>query len=338
MKDYEIIYNLITNNNIQQAIEKLNDKNNGLSEIDYIYLYILLLLQINQFEEAEKTLNNVLSSSNDERLIKLKYFLQTIENTPKINSANLRLLNLVCGQTYHKEWINIDISSHSEYVLAHDLTKEIPFNDNIFDVVYHSHILEHFPKNYAHKFIKECYRVLKPGGIIRVVVPDLEGIVKEYILNLEQALSGDPIAQEKYNWIMLELYDQTVRNQSGGEMLHYLVQDNLIIKDYIISRIGAEAINIINNKDSINKNLQFRKNDTELSAEEIGNFRKSGEIHQWMYDRYSLNKLLKECGFHEIQIKKYNESLIPDFNLYCLDITPEGLQRKPDSLYIEAIK
>ena len=86
------------------------------------------------------------------------------------------MLNLGCGGRFHPEWTNIDFYSSGGAVIAHDLNLGIPFPDSSFDVVYHSHVLEHFPKAKARRFIAECVRVLKPGGILRVVVPDLEDL------------------------------------------------------------------------------------------------------------------------------------------------------------------
>lgn len=70
----------------------------------------------------------------------------------------------------------------------------------------------------------------------------------------------------------------------------------------------------------------------------IGNFRQNGEIHQWMYDRYSLSLILGECGFQEMVKCAANESRIANWNSFCLDIEPNGEVYKPDSLYMEGIK
>ncbi|MGB7623746.1 MAG: class I SAM-dependent methyltransferase, partial [Terriglobia bacterium] len=52
-----------------------------------------------------------------------------------------------------------------------NLAKGIPFPDLSFDVVYHSHFLEHVEKESAPAMIRECLRVLRRGGLLRVVVP-----------------------------------------------------------------------------------------------------------------------------------------------------------------------
>jgi hypothetical protein len=68
-----------------------------------------------------------------------------------------------------------------------------------------------------------------------------------------------------------------------------------------------------------------------------GVFRSSGEIHCWMYDRYSLHRLLAQAGFTSIKLCKADESSIPNFGSYNLDLS-EKFIRKPDSIYMEAMK
>ncbi len=122
----------------------------------------------------------------------------------------MKMLNLGCGSRWHKDWVNLDFNSNSEFVQKYNLYKPLPFDDSSIDIVYSSHVLEHFPKCFAPKFLQECYRILKKGGIIRVVVPDLEILAKNYISFLELARDGNLDAEEKYNWTLIELFDQMV--------------------------------------------------------------------------------------------------------------------------------
>lgn len=249
----------------------------------------------------------------------------------------MKLVNLGCGNRYHKDWINLDFKSNSEYVIEYDLHTSLPFDDKSVDVIYSSHVLEHFSKCFAPKFLEECYRVLKPKGIIRVVVPDLEQIVKNYINFLEKAKLGDTDSQEKYEWTMIELFDQMVRNQSGGEMLNYWKQNPMPQEDFVIERTGSEvknALKIIRKNPNIKPQLECIQH----SAKEIGEFRLSGEIHQWMYDEYSLERILKNVGFKDIIRCNADKSNIAEFNKYMLDIEHDGNIRKPESLFMEAVK
>lgn len=252
-----------------------------------------------------------------------------------------KLLNLGCGNIIRKDWVHIDFTSRHKEVIAHNLRKGIPFPDNEFDGVYHSHVLEHFAKDEALLFIKECFRVLKIGGIIRVVVPDLEGIVKEYLKWMDSAYKGLYKADSNYEWIMLELFDQTVRNYSGGEMGKYLAQENMPNKEFIAERIGDEFIEQFNtnNFKMVQNNIvsQQQALSEDTMCYNIGRFRMGGEIHQWMYDRYSLSRLLKQAGFVKIEIKTALESNISDFNKYELD-TYKGKPRGASSLFVEAFK
>ena len=272
----------------------------------------------------------------------------------------MKYLNLGCGNWYSKDWINVDFISDNEYVQQFDLTNGIPFSDNSFEVIYHSHVLEHFNKEYALSFLRECYRVLTPTGIIRVVVPDLEGIVKEYIANLELAKIGDESAKKNYNWSMLEMYDQSVRNISGGYMAKYWTQDKVDNEEYIVSRVGHEYTNfrksflrrkniptskspkwkayfqISNYRNKIIKFLSGNKYTSQYTR--IGEFRSSGEIHQWMYDEYSLGELLRKSGFLEVVRQTAFQSNMPQWKKYRYLDVKGNAARKPDSLFMEAIK
>lgn len=274
---------------------------------------------------------------------------------------SIKLLNLGCGSHFDRRWTNVDFTCTGAGVIAHNLCAGIPFADATFDVVYHSHVLEHFEKKAALVFLRDCHRVLKPGGIIRVAVPDLEQIARSYLVHLENALNGDRASEDNYEWIMLEMFDQMVRNSSGGEMKEYWKKDPIPAENYMISRVGSEAkkyIQAIKNQPAqeAGKKKSFAGLKKILSAEflkggllklllqnvpsalEIGRFRTSGEIHQWMYDRYSLRKALEAAGFAQTTLKAADQSWIPNFNTYCLDIEIDGSTRKPDSLFMEARK
>lgn len=286
-------------------------------------------------------------------------------------SKKLPYLNLGCGSHYNEDWVNVDFVSTGAGVIGHNLKNGIPFNDNSFEVVYHSHVLEHFTKHDGKKFLTECYRVLKPGGIIRVAIPDLQKIIEQYqnILSQLKQKPNDQYLKACYDWILLEMYDQTVRNKSGGSMAEYLQQPGLLNEDYILDRCGYEVKFIIDSyRNAENKNLQaisvhspgiikrmvtffsaFRSLHSiktmlakkllgkEYKFYELGKFKSGGEIHQWMYDEYSLSRLLSEIGFKNIRLCQPFESNIKEWNNFSLE-TVGGKIRKPDSLFMEASK
>ena len=143
----------------------------------------------------------------------------------------MKLLNLGCGTRYHVAWTNIDFKPIYPHVIAHNLRKGIPFDSGTFDFVYHSHLIEHFSREEACSFIKECYRVLKCNGVLRIAYPNLESIVNLYTKLLIEIRNGNKECANDYDWIMLELLDQSVRNYPGGaQCLNILYRKKSLIK------------------------------------------------------------------------------------------------------------
>lgn len=63
----------------------------------------------------------------------------------------------------------------------HDCRKKLPFENNSVDFLYTSHFVEHLKRYEAVDFLKDCFRILKPGGVLRICVPDMEEISKKYL-------------------------------------------------------------------------------------------------------------------------------------------------------------
>jgi predicted SAM-dependent methyltransferase len=61
-----------------------------------------------------------------------------------------------------------------------DATSRFPFPDNTFEKIYSEHMIEHLSYENGKKMIAECYRSLKPGGIIRVSTPDFAFLIGLY--------------------------------------------------------------------------------------------------------------------------------------------------------------
>ena len=149
------------------------------------------------------------------------------------------MLNVGCGQRFHADWVNVDLMPVDKAVQSCDISKGLPFDDGQFDAVYHSHVLEHLEPDAGRDLLTECLRVLKPGGVVRIVVPDLEQIASLYLQKHQQAWDGNGKPVD-YRWMKLELLDQLVRGQSGGEMGRFIVEDSVEDKTFAKQRIGHE--------------------------------------------------------------------------------------------------
>jgi SAM-dependent methyltransferase len=129
-------------------------------------------------------------------------------------------LNVGCGTTAPEGWVNIDRSPglalarhprlHSAAVCVGvlrgpqaevrwprnvrwiDVTKGLPFADGSVGVVYSSHILEHFTRADAVRFLVECRRVSRRDGLLRLALPDLRRMAERYLA------STDPEAADAF--------------------------------------------------------------------------------------------------------------------------------------------
>jgi len=251
-------------------------------------------------------------------------------------------LNVGCGSLFSKEWTNID-QKGSQDVFGHDLRKPLPFPDASFDATYSSHVLEHFTPEDGRRFLREQWRVLKPGGICRVVIPDLERLCRDYLAQLERASQkDDPAAKLDYQWAVMLLIDQMVREDCGGEILRAF-RERRFDPDFVRRQIGDEAdffLNAPQPQPAAPRSGGAMGEIKQVAKHLLGrDARGQGEAHRWMYDRLSLRFVLEEVGFADFRVMTHLESALPDWDKYRLDTSRhETGPRKPDSLFAEARK
>jgi SAM-dependent methyltransferase len=243
----------------------------------------------------------------------------------------LKILNLGCGTktSPHPSVVNIDWSillrirsnpvlralaplllnddrlqrfrTLPDNLVVHDLSQGIPFPDNSVDMVYHSHVLEHLDRDVARGFVRECARVLRPGGLIRVVVPDFERYCRRYLEDVDRC------------------------EQLGGQA----IQDHdKLFEPMLLMSVLREA-------DGTSRQRPARRR---VENWLLGDARKRGETHQWMYDRFNLAALLGSCGFVEPTVRRFDSSGLQDWHAFELDRDKSGSEYKPESLYMEATK
>lgn len=270
-------------------------------------------------------------------------------------TADFAGINLACGGKLCREpgWINGDHSPSEKDVIKINLLKPFLYPDNTFDVVYHSQFIEHLPYQKALAFMSECHRILKPGGVLRVVTPDLHNQAVEYLRNLQAVLDspGDEGAKLRYDWIRLEMLDQLTRHTSGGDMITFLSQSGRNIRDYLWQRMGRSGENLIPSYEGEIKGLSIKDllrnikrqvidslNKITPEPIRVGRFRLSGESHLCMYDEYLLSILFAKSGFGNIVKVGAKESGIPNWDLTQLDCDRQGNPDGQCSLFMEAVK
>lgn len=263
---------------------------------------------------------------------------------PRRRPAPRPLLNLGCGSRRHPAWTNVDLHPCGADVIAADLRRPLPFADGCFTAVYAAHVLEHLAPGAAFALVKECRRVLRPAGIVRVVVPDLERVARDYLASLDRtAAEATDDARWEHRWMTVELLDQLVRTRPGGVMRRWWSCDPVPCRGLIEARLGAEATAGIDALAEERRRTGAAAGDpaailrdAPASARAMARLTTHGERHLWMYDRVSLAGLLAEAGFVDVRRVAAAESSIPDFTASGLDTDSAGKPHKPDSLFMEA--
>jgi len=144
----------------------------------------------------------------------------------------MKKVNLGSGTTCLADWINIDNSFNARLAkypwlrywlfkigilpkkyyeipwsmcikstLVRDVRKKLPFDNNSVNFIYSSHLIEHLRKDEAEKLLRDCLRVLKSGGVIRLSVPDLEFMARNYLKERQDAWNNrqnDWLPSEKF--------------------------------------------------------------------------------------------------------------------------------------------
>ena len=83
-----------------------------------------------------------------------------------------RKINLGCGGNILAGWENYDAEV--------DISKPLPFGDHMVDFILAEHVLEHIHVHEGYRFLEEAFRVLRPGGVLRLCVPGIEQIFLHY--------------------------------------------------------------------------------------------------------------------------------------------------------------
>lgn len=278
-----------------------------------------------------------------------------------------QFLNLACGDAYivSADWTNIDFYQDSPSIVRADLLKKLPIPEASFDLVYSSHFLEHIPRSQTLAFLEECHRVLRPGGTIRLVLPDLESIVLAYLENRRLGL------HDKADFAVLELIDQCVRTRRGGEMgvlfqklSKSMDAESTELRDFILERVGQELDSPPAKKTlpllwswnrSISALQHLIRSGTSFARKSLIrawlsplpsafksqnlSFADTGEKHHWVWDFYQLSEALRLAGFSQIVRQSAGTSTVTDFPFFPLDLDRGGWARMGlGSMYVEATK
>lgn len=95
-------------------------------------------------------------------------------------SHMVKKLQVGSGLNSQPGWLNADQDPLAPGVIYLDAARRFPFPDGTFDYVFSEHMIEHIPYAAGRNMLRECNRVLRPGGKIRICTPDLAKLIRLY--------------------------------------------------------------------------------------------------------------------------------------------------------------
>ncbi len=94
------------------------------------------------------------------------------------------LVNVGCGPFGQDGWINLDLVPAPGVTMCVDCRRGLPLGEGVVRGIHVEHYLEHLePTTERSRFLAECRRCLQPGGILRIIVPDMGRYAEAYLAN-----------------------------------------------------------------------------------------------------------------------------------------------------------
>ncbi len=100
----------------------------------------------------------------------------------RLTSRSPLLLHIGCGSIYKEGWVNVDLAG-TRVDLPWDLSRPLPFPPASVDAIFHEHLLEHLTYAQGVDLHRRCLELLRPGGVLRIGVPDAGAALQSYAMS-----------------------------------------------------------------------------------------------------------------------------------------------------------
>jgi len=184
-----------------------------------------------------------------------------------LNHNEIKKLQIGCQSQLLDDWLNVDLQPKDDRVAFMDATEPFPSQDHVFDYVFSEHMIEHITFTQGLFMLRECYRVLKPGGKIRIATPNLQFLISLY------KEPKTPI-QNKYVETSIRRYfkeevpvmDTLVINNFFRDWGHQFIYDEKALR-YVMKEAGFKDITVC----QINESTDIHLRNLEKHGLEISN-------------------------------------------------------------------
>jgi predicted SAM-dependent methyltransferase len=141
------------------------------------------------------------------------------------------------------DWLNVDLEPKSHQVALMDATKPFPFADETFDFVFSEHMIEHINFEQGKFMLQECFRVLKKGGKIRIVTPNLKFLIDLYQEPKNKIQQAYIHFSQKYFQNQIPEIDTVVINNFFRDWGHQFIHDEKSL-NYLLEKSGFQQISL----------------------------------------------------------------------------------------------
>ena len=236
----------------------------------------------------------------------------------------IKILNLCDSNSWKKNINNVKLvtinypvdktksNNKSDIVFNLNTINDLPIEDNTFDIVYSSHTLEHIREEYLENIIQNIYRILKPGGLFRIIVPNFIKSISEL---------------KKNNINYFKKINKEVGTGNSNRIIDRFSRFNI---SYAINNksMGPEL-----DQNDVNKIMNSEPKDIRRLMIDKIPIKASYYGHVNIIEKNYLIQLLNKCMFKNIKELKFRESSSP----ICRNNNMFN-NRPNSSIYVECIK
>jgi SAM-dependent methyltransferase len=215
-----------------------------------------------------------LTTSQRKRLVQRR----AIQIEQYLASCSICKLHVGAGRNLLPGWLNTDLEPWSDEIVYLDVTEPFPFEDCVFDYGFNEHMIEHLTYREGLFMLQEFFRVLKPGGEIRIATPNIQNIIGLYV---EQKT-------ELQKWYLRRSLTDVIGlcSPTKTDLQRYFPEwdlDHKYVEQFFPDPEEDGVCFVVNNF-----------------------FRSWG--HSFLYDQETLTRLLQSVGFVEVMPRELDES------------------------------